>query len=243
MDLHDCTACLKDFLKEMPPRPLLLTDRIQKLEASVKALSEELQEMRLFCLDLHPDYCKRVIDTMLQIEQKVLFNVTTFENRLDEINKTVRQLVSQSANDCLALVKDSIASRMSGLDSRLIGLNKRQVQIDKELADTLHRLNVFSDSVEKSLVEANDRALQMLDASLSHKVSQEVKLCLLQHSPPGTSLNTPTVLPAVMERGRSREVFRRNQETLMVRARSASSEAELRVVITEARALAANSFE
>ena len=240
MDLHDCTAGLKDFLKEMPPRPLLLTDRIQKLEASVKTLSEELQEMRLFCLDLHPDYCKRVIDTMLQIEQKVLFNVTTFENRLDEINKTVRQLVSQSANDCLALVKDSIASRMSGLDSRLIGLNKRQVQIDKELADTLHRLNVFSDSVEKSLVEANDRALQMLDASLSHKVSQEVQLCLLKHSPPATSLNTPTVQPAFMERGRSREVFRRNQETLMVRARSASSEAELRVVITEARALAAN---
>jgi hypothetical protein len=227
----------------MPPRPLLLTDRIQKLEASVKTLSEELQEMRLFCLDLRPDYCKKVIDTMLQIEQKVLFNVTTFENRLDEINKTVRQLVSQSANDCLALVKDSIASRMSGLDSRLIGLNKRQALIDKELSDTLHRLNEFSDSVEKTLVEANDRALQMLEASLAHKVSQEAQQFFLKHSPPGSSLSTPPTQPAFMERGRSREVFRRNQETLMVRARSASSEAELRVVITEARALAANICE
>ena len=113
MDLLDCTACLKDSLKEMPPRPLLLTDRIQKLEASVKSLNDELQELRLFCLDLHPEYSKRVIDTMLQIEQKVLFNVTTFEYRLEGINKTVRQLVSQSANDCLALVKDSIATKMS----------------------------------------------------------------------------------------------------------------------------------
>ena len=234
---------MKDSLKEMPPRPLLLTDRIQKLEASVKSLNDELQELRLFCLDLHPEYSKRVIDTMLQIEQKVLFNVTTFEDRLEGINKTVKQLVSQSANDCLALVKDSIATKMSGLDSRLIGLNKRQVQIDKELSDTLQRLNEFSDAVEKSLVEANDRALQTLEASLAHKVSQEVQQFLMKHSPPGSSLNTPPTHPAIMERGRSREVFRRNQETLMVRARSASSEAELRVVITEARALAANILE
>ena len=113
----------------MPPRPPLLTDRIQRLEASVKALSEELQEMRLFCLDIHPEYSKRVIDTMLQIEQKVLHNVTTFEDRLEGINRTVKQLVAQSANDCLELVKESIATRISGLDSRLIGLNKRQSQI------------------------------------------------------------------------------------------------------------------
>ena len=221
----------------------MLTDRIQRLEASVKTLNDELQELRLFCLDLHPEYSKRVIDTLLQIEQKVLFNVTTFEDRLEGINKTVKQLVSQSANDCLALVKDSITSKMSGLDSRLIGLNKRQAQIDKELSDTLQRLNEFSDAVEKSLVEANDRASQTLEASLAHKVSQEVQQFLMKHSPPGISLNTPPTQPAIMERGRSREVFRRNQETLMVRARSASSEAELRVVITEARALAANICE
>jgi len=146
----------------MPPRPPLLTDRIQRLEASVKALSEELQEMRLFCLDIHPEYSKRVIDTMLQIEQKVLHNVTTFEDRLEGINRTVKQLVAQSANDCLDLVKESNATRISGLDSRLIGLNKRQSQIDKELAETLQRLNEFSDDVEKSLVDANDKALQAL---------------------------------------------------------------------------------
>jgi hypothetical protein len=177
---------------------------------------------------------------MLQIEQKVLFNVTTFEDRLDGINKTVKQLVTQSANDCLALVKDSIATKMSGLDSRLIGLNKRQAHIDKELAATLKRLDVFSDAVEKSLNEANVRALNELEATLSSKVSQEVQQCLLLRETTGNSLNSPEAHPAILERGRSREVFRRKQETLMVRARSASSEAELRVVITEARALAAN---
>jgi len=227
----------------MPPRPPLLTDRIQRLEISVKALNDELHELRLFCLDLHPDYSKRVIDTMLQIEQKVLFNVATFEDRLDGINKTVKQLVTQSANDCLALVKDSITTRMSGLDSRLIGLNKRQTQIDKELADTFKRLNEFSDAVEKSLDDANDKALRVLESSLSRKVSEEVQQCLLEHSAMGNSLNSSTVSPPIMEWGRSREVFRRKQETLMVRARSASSEAELRVVITEARELAADARE
>ena len=221
----------------------MLTDRIQRLEISVKALNDELHELRLFCLDLHPDYSKRVIDTMLQIEQKVLFNVATFEDRLDGINKTVKQLVTQSANDCLALVKDSITTRMSGLDSRLIGLNKRQTQIDKELADTFKRLNEFSDAVEKSFDDANDKALRVLESSISRKVSEEVRQCLLKHTAMGNSLNSSTVPPPIMERGRSREVFRRKQETLMVRARSASSEAELRIVITEARELAADARE
>jgi len=221
----------------------LLTDRIQRLEISVKALNDELHELRLFCLDLHPDYSKRVIDTMLQIEQKVLFNVATFEDRLDGINKTVKQLVTQSANDCLAFVKDSIITRMSGLDSRLIGLNKRQTQIDKELADTFKRLNEFSDAVDKSLDDANDKALRVLESSISRKVSEEVQQCLLMRTAMGNPLNSSTVPPPIMERGRSREVFRRKQETLMVRARSASSEAELRVVITEARELAADARE
>ena len=227
----------------MPPRPPLLTDRIQRLEASVKALSEELQEMRLFCLDIHPEYSKRVIDTMLQIEQKVLHNVTTFEDRLEGINKTVKQLVAQSANDCLDFVKESIATRISGLDSRLIGLNKRQAQIDKELAETLQRLNEFSDDVEKSLVDANDKALQALESALEHKVSLEVQRYLDKHFSPRSSTNSSAALPVVMERGRSREVFKKNQETLMGRARSVSSEAELRDVISDARALAANKFE
>ena len=227
----------------MPPRPPLLTDRIQRLEASVKALSEELQEMRLFCLDIHPEYSKRVIDTMLQIEQKVLHNVTTFEDRLEGINRTVKQLVAQSANDCLDLVKESIATRISGLDSRLIGLNKRQSQIDKELAETLQRLNEFSDDVEKALVDANNKALQALESALEHKVSLEVQRCLDKHFSSRSSTISSAALPVVMERGRSREVFKKNQETLMGRARSVSSEAELRDVISDARALAANKFE
>ena len=227
----------------MPPRPPLLTDRIQRLEASVRAVSEELQEMRLFCLDIHPEYSKRVIDTMLQIEQKVLHNVTTFEDRLEGINKTVKQLVAQSANDCLDLVRESIATRISGLDSRLIGLNKRQSQIDKELAETLQRLNDFSDDIEKSLGEANNKALQALQSALEHKVALEVQRCLDKHFWSPSSTISSAALPAVMERGRSREAFRRNQETLMGRARSVSSEAELRSVISEARALAANQLE
>jgi hypothetical protein len=230
-------------VKEMPPRPPLLTDRIQRLEVSVKALNDELHELRLFCLDLHPDYSKRVIDTMLQIEQKVLFNVSTFEDRLDGINRTVKQLVTQSANDCLALVKDSITSKMSGLDSRLIGLNKRQAQIDKELSDTFRRLNEFSDAVEKSLDDANDKALRALETSLAHRVSEEVQQCLAKHSALSSSLHSSTATPSCLERGRSREGFRRKQETLMVRARSVSSEADLRIVITEARELAADARE
>jgi hypothetical protein len=47
----------------------LLAERIQKLESLARAQSEEIQELRLFCLDLHPDYSKRVISTMLEIEQ------------------------------------------------------------------------------------------------------------------------------------------------------------------------------
>ena len=238
-----CTHPAITPVKEMPPRPPLLTDRIQRLEVSVKALNDELQELRLFCLDLHPDYSKRVIDTMLQIEQKVLFNVSTFEDRLDGINRTVKQLVTQSANDCLALVKDSISSKMSHLDSRLIGLNKRQTQIDKELSDTFRRLNEFSDAIEKSLDEANVKALRALETSLAHRVSEEVQQCLEKHTALISSWHSPmasTAIPSCLERGRSREGFRRKQESLMVRARSVSSEADLRIVITEARELAAD---
>jgi hypothetical protein len=39
----------------MPPRPLMMADRIQRLEAAQKAQADELQELRLFCLDIHPE--------------------------------------------------------------------------------------------------------------------------------------------------------------------------------------------
>ena len=234
---------------EMPPKMPLLAERIQKLEALARAQSDEIQELRLFCLDLHPDYSKRVISTMLEIEQKVFANVSNFEERLAEINKTVKQLVSESANSCLEIVNSAMGSKMATLDSRLIGLNKRHAQIDKELTDTLHRLNEFSDSVEKSLTEANDRAMNSLHLKLSDRVAELVQQqlpCSLifgqvprgslgLDSAPGPDSNTST--PS-LERGRSRETFKRSQDKLIGRARSVSSEAELREVIEDARTLA-----
>jgi len=234
---------------EMPPKTPLLTKRIQKLETLARSQSDELQELRLFCLDLHPDYSKRVISTMLEIEQKVFTNVSNFEGRLAEINKTVKQLVSESANSCLEIVNSAMGSKMAGLDNRLIGLNKRQAKIDKELTDTLQRLNEFSDSVEKSLEEANDRAMNSLELKLSSRVAELVQqqltctllfdhtLCKSLNLEPRPNPTSFTSTPC-LERGRSRETFRSSQERLVLRARSVSSDAELREVIYDARTLA-----
>jgi hypothetical protein len=219
----------------------MMADRIQRLEAAQKAQADELQELRLFCLDIHPDYSKRIIQTMQEMEQKVFHNVSTFEERLEDINKTVKQLVTQSANSCLELVNSAISTKMAGLDSRLIGLNKRHVEIDKELSTTLHRLNEFSDSVEKTLEEANNRALAALEDGLRDKI----EAIMLKHSKNssityGTSaIEGPFAEPACGERGRSRESFRKSQDKLMTRARSISTDRELQLVINEARTLAA----
>jgi hypothetical protein len=181
------------------------------------------------------------------MEQKVFYNVSTFEERLEDINKTVKQLVTQSANSCLELVNSAISTKMAGLDSRLIGLNKRHVEIDKELSSTLHRLNEFSDSVEKTLEEANNRALAALEESLKDKIeaimqkhpqeccySETHKVSTGSYSAEGTFAE-----PAYKERGRSRESFQRSQDRLMIRARSISTERELQLVISDARSLAA----
>ena len=225
----------------------MMADRLQRLEAAQMAQANELQELRLFCLDIHPDYSKRIIQTMQEMEQKVFHNVSTFEERLDDINKTVKQLVTQSANSCLELVNSAISTKMAGLDSRLIGLNKRHVEIDKELRTTLHRLNEFSDSVEKELGEANNRALAALEEGLKDKIEaimlkQPYADCRSENCrfSYGTAAAEGSLEePVCGERGRSRESFRRSQNKLMIRARSISTERELQLVINDARTLAA----
>jgi hypothetical protein len=231
----------------MPPRPFMMADRIQRLEAAFNAQAEELQELRLFCLDIHPDYSKRIIKTMQEMEQKVFHNVSTFEERLEDINKTVKQLVTQSANSCLELVNSAISSKMAGLDSRLIGLNKRHVEIDKELSSTLHRLNEFSDSVEKTLDEANHRALAALDEVLEDKIAaimqKHLQKCSLNDAHKDStrrySADGAFAELGYNERGRSRESFQRSQDRLLIRARSISTDRELQLVISDARSLAA----
>ena len=147
----------------------------------------------------------------------------------------------------MELVNSAISTKMAGLDSRLIGLNKRHVEIDKELSSTLHRLNEFSDSVEKTLEEANNRALAALEEGLKDKIEAIMQkhpheCCYSEIS--RVSFGTPAAEgpfaePAFSGRGRSRESFRKSQDKLMIRARSISTERELQLVISDARTLAA----
>jgi len=215
----------------MPAKALPFSERLLRLEAAINAQSIELQEMRLFCLDIHPDYSKRTIDSMQKMELKVYQNVSNFEGRLEEINQTVKKLVTKSANDCFALVNEALSSKIAGLDSRLIGLNKRHVEIDKELTSTLARLNEFSESVEKTLDNANSKALHALSETIQSTVSSLVE----------EKLNcSGTTMKSQQERGRSRESFQKSQNVLMTRARSISSERELVGLIREARSIAAD---
>ena len=109
----------------MPARTPLLSDRRLRIEADLAAVTHETNELRAFCLDIHPAYGKRIIETMMEMENKVFLNVSSFEEKLGSVNQTVRTLVAQSANDCLALAQEAIGNKMSGLDSRMIGLNKK----------------------------------------------------------------------------------------------------------------------
>ena len=163
----------------MPPRAPLITDRLSRLEAGLATLTDDMQQLRLFCLDIHPDFGRRIITSMHEMEQKVYLNVTSFESKVSDINKTVRTLVAHSANDCLALVQDAIGTKMAGLDSRMIGLNKKQAEIDKELSSTLHRLNEFSESVERTLSFANEQALAQLRSHLQDLIPPLLKEELL----------------------------------------------------------------
>ena len=242
----------------MPPRTPPIADRLQRLEDKLAAFTEETHELRLFCLDIHPDYSKRIVTTMQEMEQKVFLNVSAFEKQVGDINKTVRTLVAKSASDCLELVQSSISGKMAGLDSRMIGLNKKQVELDQELSQTLKRLNEFSESIEKFLEEANVQAMSSLTSQLHEAVSTGVKAQLVQLLPllPPSSahmtscasasqlsdiLSVPSTISSIapLPRGRSREKFALLQNNLVLRARSVSPEGELRNVIRDARAIAA----
>ena len=241
----------------MPPRTPPIADRLQRLEDKLASLTEETNELRLFCLDIHPDYSKRIIATMQEMERKVFLNVSTFEKQVGDINKTVRTLVAKSASDCLELVQSSISSKMAGLDSRMIGLNKKQVELDKELSQTLLRLNKFGESIENSLADANVQAMTNLTAQLQEAVSACVNAQLVQLLPMlpprgnvsscaassqhSDILSGPSTISSIapLPRGRSRERFTLLQNNLVLRARSVSSEGELRDVIRDARCVAA----
>ena len=73
--------CLRPLFG-VPPRAPLIADRLSRIEAGLAALSDEIQQLRLFCLDIHPEYGERIITTMQEMEQKVYLNVTSFESRL-----------------------------------------------------------------------------------------------------------------------------------------------------------------
>jgi hypothetical protein len=215
----------------MPAKALPFSERLLRLEAAINAQSRELQEMRLFCLDIHPEYSRRTIDSMQKMEVKVFQNVSNFEGRLEEINQTVKKLVTKSANDCFALVNEALSSKIAGLDSRLIGLNKRHVEIDKELTTTLARLNEFSESVERTLDDANSKAMHALSETVHSTVSHLVEVRLN---------NIGATKKDQQERGRSRESFQKSQNILITRARSISSERELVGLIRDARSIAAD---
>ena len=240
----------------MARRPMLIAERLQRLEQSLSDISDEVQELRQFCLDISPEYSTRIITTMQEMEKKVFLNVTNFESRLGEINQTVKQLVAQSANDCLALVQSALGSKMAGLDSRMIGLNKRHVEIDKELSSTLQRLNEFSDSVERTMDNATHKAFEQMQLLLQERVATLVKTELLLKSLEEQENRTPfsneglpreqnnlchrcNISMGTSSRGRARESFKLKQDSLMERARSVSSERELKSLIKEAKLVAA----
>jgi len=233
----------------MPPKAPPIAERISRLETNFLSLSSEIQDLRMFCLDIHPEHSKRIIATMQEMEQKLFLNVSAFDKKMADINQSVKVLVAQSANDCLSLVLDEVGSKMSGLDSRMIGLNKKHVDIDRELQVTINKMNAFSETVEKILDEANDKALEKLQVQLQTTVTSillsELRQQQLQPTSNSNSLQAEDFdrarpsLARTTSRGRSRATFRSLQDHLVLRARSISSEKELRSIINDARGIAA----
>ena len=234
-------------------RPPLLSDRINRLEKRLDSLAEETNKLTLFCLDISPEYGRRIVTAMHEMERNVIHNVTNFEARMEEINKTVKTLVKDSANDCMAMVQRSLNLRITGLDGRMIGLNKKQAEINNELVATISRLDEFSKVVERTLDEANSNALSSLQERIEDLVLHAVKASLpcpaeaicpptLHASPLGRLIEeTPCFCAPVpsLPRGRSRERFCSLQQQLVTRARSISSDGELRSIISDAKRLAA----
>ena len=116
---------------------------------------------------------------------------------------------------------------------------------------------MFGESIEKSLADANAHAMSTLTTLLQEAVSTAVtaQLGLLipilpsggnatscaassQHSDIPSGPSTISSI-APLPRGRSRERFTLLQNNLVLRARSVSSESELRDVIRDARHVAA----
>ena len=240
----------------MAPKPLLLAERLQRMENRIATLTEETNQLTLFCLDISPEYGRRIISAMQEMERNVVENISGFDSKMGEINNNIKTMVTQAANDCLALIHSALGSKIAGLDSRLIGLNKRHIEIDKELTDTIKRLDEFSKVVEETLDCAANKALQTLQNQLHEKVSALVQAenkhqrhCgslaapepeLQRHMPcPRSHPAGSNLMQEDQQRGRSRERFTKLQEQLVGRARSISSERDLRLVIKEARTLAA----
>ena len=225
------------------------------MENRIATLTEETNQLTLFCLDILPEYGRRTISAMQEMERKVFENISGFDSKMGEINNNIKTMVTQAANG-LALIHSALGSKIAGLDSRLIGLNKRHIEIDKELTDTIKRLDEFSKVVEETLDCAANKALQTLQNQLHEKVSALVQAenkhqrhCgslaapdpeLQRHMPcPRCHPANSNLMQEDQHRGRSRERFTKLQEQLVVRARSISSERDLRLVIKEARTLAA----
>ena len=234
-------------------RPPLLSDRINRLEKRLDSLAEETNQLTLFCLDISPEYGRRIVTSMQEMERNVIQNVTNFEARMEEINKTVKTLVKDSANACMEMVQRSLNQRITGLDGRMIGLNKKHVEINNELMATIARLDEFSKVVAKTLDDANANALSSLQENIEDLVLRAVKanlscpevVCRLP-TRSSTSLGLvveetlgPCAPPPCLSRGRSRERFCSLQQQLVSRARSVSSDCELRSIIADAKKLAA----
>ena len=240
----------------MAPKPLLLAERLQRMENRIATLTEETNQLTLFCLDISPEYGRRIISAMQEMERKVFENISGFDSKMGEINNNIKTMVTQAANDCLSLIHSALNSKIAGLDSRLIGLNKRHNEIDKELTDTIKRLDELSTVVEETLDCAATKALETLQNQLEERVSELVQAENMLHRHCG-SLTAPELalqrhksnshshpagsifMQEDQQRGRSREKFTKLQEQLVVRASSISSERDLRLVIKEARTLAA----
>ena len=234
-------------------RPPLLSDRINRLEKRLDSLAEETNQLTLFCLDISPEYGRRIVTAMQDMEKNVIQNVTNFEARMEEINKTVKTLVKDSANDCMAMVQSSLNQRITGLDGRMKGLNKMQNEINNELVATISRLDEFSKVVERTLDDANSSALSSLQEKIEDLVSHAVKANLSCQTvvccPPAlltSSLGNvaeealgPCAPSPCLPRGRSRERFCSLQQQLVSKARSISSDRELRSIISDAKKLAA----
>lgn len=253
------------LFRNMAPKTMPINDRLQRIEHRLAELNNETHQMRLFCFDIHPEHSRRVVETMLEIEKKVIANVVSFESKVEDINATVKSLVVKSSNDCLALILDELNNKISGLDGRLTGVSRHHNQIATELHSTIKRLNEFGDFVDETLSNASQSAFQTLETQLDERILTVVNSSIKQYDDglakkvahvlniSCSTCQEPLALVAasrckfcrsyddsLQSRGRSRERFGMKQQALIERARSVSSSHELREVITEARKVAAN---